>query len=134
MDIRVRVHLAHFWKMRLFWALFGCSSTGNNPQFICSSWLLPLLNWMLKCLKRAKFSNRDQNILNGLSFILDVQSEIQILNGIYETSSSSSTNIHYRICNSGWSFFACVLCRRIINWTSSWFYFRGVGMNFSFMN
>ena len=51
---------------------------------------------------------KKQNILNGLSFNLDVQSETQILNGIYTTSSSSSTNIHYRICNSGWSFFACV--------------------------
>ena len=43
MDIRVRVHLAHFRKIRVFWALFECSSAGNI-------WLLPVL----KCLKRAK--------------------------------------------------------------------------------
>ena len=29
MDIRVRVHLAHFWTIRLFLALFECSSTGS---------------------------------------------------------------------------------------------------------
>ena len=42
---RVKVHLAHFLKIRLFLALFECSSTGNI-------WLLPVL----KCLKRAKKS------------------------------------------------------------------------------
>ena len=35
MDIRVRVHLAHFWKIRLFLALFGKSWYSSNCQHHC---------------------------------------------------------------------------------------------------
>jgi len=57
---RVRVHLAHIRKIRLFWLFLSApvqAISVNNPQFICSSWLLPVL----KCWKRAKFSKNVPN-------------------------------------------------------------------------
>jgi hypothetical protein len=46
LDIRVRVHLAHFWKIRQFLALFKHFSTGSNQ-------MLPVL----------EHSKRDKNSL-----------------------------------------------------------------------
>ena len=50
MDIRIRVHLTHFWKIRLFLALFECSSTGSI--WCCQNWSA----W--KEPKRAQFSKK----------------------------------------------------------------------------
>ena len=49
-----------FGKLGYFWLFLSApvqAISVNNPQFFCSSWLLPALN----CLKRAKFSKNVPN-------------------------------------------------------------------------